>query len=115
MKKFLYLAGPISADRDARAKFTEATKKLQEVGFYVVDPMSLNPEYCFPGFKDMPSEEKDLAQLKTDLIEMLKCDGVATLPMNHSSRGMARELAIAFSLDMSVFPVETWIKGDVYE
>ena len=113
--RMLYVAGPISADTGARVKFTEATKKLVEAGYGVVDPMSLNPEEYFPGFKDMPSEEKELAQLKTDLIVMLRCDGVATLPMDHSSKGMARELAIAFSLDMPVYPVNTWLEGGHYE
>ncbi len=113
--RLLYVAGPITADKEARTKFTEATKKLTEAGYGVVDPMSLDPGEYFPGFKDMPSEEKDVAQLKADLIVMLRCDGVATLPMDHSSRGMARELAIAFSLDIPVFPVDAWIEGGVYE
>ena len=107
--KLLYVAGPITADKEARVKFAEATKKLEAAGYGVVDPMSLDPEEYFPWFKDMPSEEKDLAQLKTDLIVMLRCDGVATLPMNHSSRGMARELAIAFSLGMDVMPLGSWL------
>lgn len=114
-KTLLYIAGPITADREARTKFSEATKKLTEAGYSVMDPMSIDPEEFFPGFKDMPSEEKDVAQLKADLIVMIRCDGVATLPMNHSSRGMARELAIAFSLDMPVYPVGTWIRdGSLY-
>lgn len=113
--RLLYVAGPITADKEARTKFAAAARKLTEAGYGVVDPMSLDPEEYFPGFKEMPSEEKDVAQLKTDLIGMLRCDGVATLPMNHSSRGMARELAIAFSLDIPVFPVDAWIEGGVYE
>ncbi len=113
--RLLYVAGPISEDHGARPKFVEATKKLVEAGYGVVDPMSLNPEEYFPGFQEMTSEEKDNAQLKTDLIVMLRCDGVATLPLDHSSRGMARELAIAFSLEMPVYPISKWLEGGVYE
>ncbi len=115
MKKLLYLAGPISADKEARLKFLKAAKKLMEAGYDIVDPMSQDPKEYFPDFQEMTSEEKDIAQLKADLIVMLRCDGVATLPMDHSSKGMARELAIAFSLDMSVYPINKWLGGRVYE
>lgn len=113
--KVLYIAGPISADKEAKTKFEMAAKKLAWAGYDVVNPISLDPATFFPNFAQMSSEEKEFACLKTDLIYMLKCDGVATLPMDHSSSGMARELAIAFSLGIPVYPVDTWFQGVIYE
>jgi len=111
MKKLLYLAGPISANPNAEERFRSAVKALESAGYAVRNPFGIDPACYFKDYVSMIKEEKDMAQLKADLIEMLYCDGVATLPLTHSSRGTARELALAFSLDMDVWPIGEWLKA----
>lgn len=106
----LYLAGPITANPEAERSFKAAQEALIRSGYDVVNPMDIKPVNYFPNYGAMTPDQKDFAQLKADLIEMLVCDGIATLPLNHSSRGTARELAIAFSLDLHVLPVGEWLK-----
>lgn len=106
----LYLAGPIAANPEAGQCFRSAQQALIRSGYDVVNPMTIKPSDYFPGYGAMSSDQKEAAQLKADLIEMLQCDGIATLPLNHSSRGTARELAVAFSLDLHVRPVGEWLK-----
>lgn len=106
----LYLAGPITADSEAEQRFKSAQTALIRSGYDVINPMEIKPAEYFPKYDAMQPDDKDFAQLKADLIEMLKCDGIATLPLNYSSRGTARELAIAFSLDLHVKPVGEWLK-----
>jgi nucleoside 2-deoxyribosyltransferase len=111
MKKTLYLAGPIKENPTARESFCAVVSALQGIGYTVRNPFDINPVQYFPGYESMTQEEQELAQLKADLVEMLLCDGVATLPLNHSSKGTARELALAYSLHMQVMPVSNWMKA----
>lgn len=106
----LYLAGPITANPEADRLFKSARDALTRNGYDVVNPMSIEPGEYFSDYAAMTLDQREFAQLKADLIEMLLCDGIATLPLSHSSRGTARELAIAFSLDLHVRPVGDWLK-----
>ena len=115
MKKLLYLAGPISANQTAHEGFEAAVSALENAGYAVKNPFMISPSQYFEGYEQMTLREQELAQLKADLIEMLCCDGVATMPLNHSSRGTARELALAFSLEMIVMPVGEWLKESMIE
>jgi nucleoside 2-deoxyribosyltransferase len=112
--KRLYVAGPITHDPEAKSRFESASALLKASGYEVINPLDIDPAEAFPDFQQLSCEEAEAAQLKADLIAMLQCGGVATLPMNHSSKGMARELAIAFSLDIPVYPVRAWIQGGDY-
>lgn len=115
MKKLLYLAGPISANPTAREGFDAAVSALENAGYAVKNPFMISPSQYFEGYEQMTLREQDLAQLKADLIVMLGCDGVATMPLSHSSRGTARELALAFSLEMIVRPVGEWLRESMIE
>jgi len=113
MEKILYLAGPITADPNAKTSFKAAVSALENAGFIVKNPFGINPAEYFEKYAEMNEHEQDFAQLKADLIEMLYCDGVATMPLTHSSKGTARELALAFSLDMDVMPVGAWLRASI--
>lgn len=115
MKKLLYLAGPIKENPVAKESFNAVVSAMEGLGYVVRNPFDINPAQYFPGYDSMDQEEQELAQLKADLIEMLICDGVATLPLNHSSKGTARELALAYSLHMKVMPVGDWLKAALLE
>ncbi len=108
--KILYLAGPISANPAAKDGFAAATAVLENAGYVVKNPFDIDPADYLCIRKNMSQEEIDLAQLKADLIEMLCCDGIATVSIDHRSVGTIRELALAFSLQMQVLPVGDWIK-----
>ncbi len=110
MKRVLYLAGPITEDPDARKSFKAASRALQSCGYRVMNPFEIRPSEFFKKYDVMTLAERELAQLKADLIVMLTCDGVATLAINYSSKGTARELALAYSLEMPVMPVAMWMK-----
>lgn len=110
MKKTLYLAGPITEDPNARKSFSTAAKALEGCGYRVANPFAVKPDKLFKEFNNMTPGERDLAQLKADLVVMLTCDGVATMALNHSSPGTARELALAYSLSIPVAPVAAWMK-----
>ena len=109
VNKILYLAGPISKDKEAKIKFYEAQHQLNEAGFLVINPLEINPKTTFPDYDQMNEADKALSQLKADISIMLKCYGVATLPLCVPSSGMARELHLAYSLGMKVMPLEWWI------
>lgn len=105
----LYLAGPITADSKAQESFRVAEKKLSELGYVVINPFDVDPSELFPDYHRMKGKRRDQAQLKADIAAMMKCDGVATLPLVAPSEGMARELHLAHSLDMKVMPIGWWV------
>ncbi|MDD4083705.1 MAG: DUF4406 domain-containing protein [Sphaerochaetaceae bacterium] len=109
VNKILYLAGPISKDKEAEIKFYEAQHQLNEAGFLVINPLEINPGIIFVEYDKMNKAERVLSQLKADISVMVKCDGVATLPLCVPSSGMARELNLAYSLRMPVMPLEWWL------
>lgn len=109
-KQKLYLAGPIGHAPQAELRFSNAEFLLEEAGFDVVNPFSVLAEPLIPGYAEMDGEGKCKAQLRADLIHMLRCDGIATLPLDVPSEGMARELNLAHSLGMDVRTVRQWVE-----
>ena len=105
----LYLAGPISSDDKAQESFRMAEKRLSELGYVIINPFDVDPSKLFQDFPKMKGKRRDRAQLKADIAAMMKCEGVATLPLIAPSEGMARELHLAHSLDMKVMPIEWWV------
>lgn len=109
-KQKLYLAGPISNAHQAKSQFYLAEYKLRSVGFDVVNPFTILAEAVIPGYDGMDRDEKCKAQLRADLIQMLMCDGIATLSLDAPSEGMARELHLAHSLGMDVRTLQQWVE-----
>jgi nucleoside 2-deoxyribosyltransferase len=103
MKKRLYLCGPITGlpnhNRDA---FNEAESALRSAGFDVFNPL----ENGLP--VDAPWEH----HMRTDIAQMMVCDGLAVLPCAHYSHGASIEIALARKLKIQpIRALEFWL-GD---
>ena len=104
----LYLLGPITNSTDYAEKFKEAEYHLEAAGYKVVNPVEIEMEDYFalrPG--QLIGEAH---QLRADLHVMLVCDGIAMMPITVPSSGCARELNLAFELEIPVKTVEKWIE-----
>lgn len=99
--KRLYISGPMSgiAEHNFPA-FREASIQLRAYGDYLVEDPSAK------GVIDGWTWEQ---YLRHDLLQMLKCDGVATLPGFAMSKGAMLEISVARQLAMPVHPVDWWI------
>ncbi|GAB6393607.1 MAG: DUF4406 domain-containing protein [Treponematales bacterium] len=98
MKPRLYLSGKITGDPNYKAKFRAAQVLLEQAGYRVGNPASL----------DMP-EEAWKAAMRKALILMLTCDGVALLDDWRDSRGARLEISLALSMDIAVKPLSEWV------
>lgn len=114
----LYISGPISglAPGVARSRFTGADNLLTAIGFRCLDPHSVaacTDNSCggyddddLPGDTYVHSWE---CYLRYDLIEMLKCDGVALLDGWEESRGARLEYNTAKELAIEIHKVDWWM------
>ncbi|GAB6391227.1 MAG: DUF4406 domain-containing protein [Treponematales bacterium] len=93
----VFVSGKITGDPGYRAKFRAAQARLEQAGYRVSNPASL----------DMPEEEWKAAMRKA-LILMLACDGVALLDDWRDSRGARLEISLALSVDIAMKPLFEW-------
>ena len=95
----LYLSGPMSGYLDHnRGAFRAWTISLRGAGHDVLDPGEVEvPGLTWEGY------------LRADLMGMLGCEGVATLPGWQESRGASLEVHVAHALGMTVKPVDKWL------
>lgn len=98
----LYIAGPISGIPDGnRPAFAKAALELEESGYTVVNPATLEVEgWTWAQY------------LRHDLPLMLKCEGVALLPGWQDSKGASLEYLVASDLGMPIRTVDEWIGWD---
>lgn len=110
MAKRLYILGPMSNWSVHPVAFDEAQKEFENAGYDVVNPRHIDMEqYFMPG----PGETIGYKhQIRADLHEMLICDGIAMLTIHVPSEGCARELHLAFDLDIPVKTIDQWINPD---
>ncbi|QAZ41239.1 hypothetical protein C1M51_18440 [Methylibium sp. Pch-M] len=95
----LYIAGPMTGYPGLNfPAFSQAAFGLRAAGFEVVNPAELNP----PGLTWEQCMRTDLAQLVT-------CQGVAVLPDWDRSRGATLEVHVAQQLAMPVRRVAEWL------
>lgn len=86
-----YLAGPMTGYPDLNfPAFHAAAASLRALGLHVVNPAELNPD---PG-----ADWKDC--MRTDIAELVHCDGIVLLPGWEGSKGakLERHIAEAFGL-----------------
>ena len=97
----VYVAGPMTGYVDKNfPAFTRAAKALRESGYVVINPAELDA--------DEPERTWE-ACLRRDIKQLVTCDAVAVLDGCIDSRGARLEIYIARALNMSVFPVSTYI------
>jgi hypothetical protein len=95
----LYISGPMSGIEGHNfPAFDEAARALRRAGFVVINPADRGIVYGW--------EWEDY--LRNDLVDLLACDGVATLPGSTASRGANLEAHVASSLGMRVKTVGAW-------
>ena len=96
----LYLSGPMTG-RPAHnfPAFNAAEKELRSAGYEVANPAD----------KGLLDGWEWADYLRHDIVQLLNCDGVATLPGWRSSKGALLEVHIARQLLMPVVSVERWV------
>jgi hypothetical protein len=122
----LYVSGPISSDpsrtfEEKRAAFYRAADRLSAAGFEVVNPLDVGP-HCGQPDGQCPVEERHVAAapedkqakhawecfMRGDIVDLMDCDGVATLEKWETSAGARIEVGLAWSLNMPVKGVNDW-------
>lgn len=105
----LYLSGPITGKPDGnRAAFSRAFVDLIAAGHNAVNPHLIGDELARE-FGSINPEWADY--MRSDIAELMTCDGVATLPGWVESRGACIEVHLAQALGMLVQSVDAWIEG----
>lgn len=95
--KTIYISGPISglAPQDAERAFLNAQQLCRNLGYKVVNPMTLVP--YDPALEWVDYMEKDLTAL------ILDCDAVFVLEGSQLSKGARLEITVAVCLDMPIY------------
>jgi uncharacterized protein DUF4406 len=97
----LYISGPMTGIPDFNfPAFEKAVEQLQAAGYEVMSPHWHGSELGDAGWAEY---------VRRDLIDMLGCEGVATLPGVENSRGATLECHVARELGMEIRPVEEWL------
>ena len=94
LKKRIYIAGPMTgyAEKNFPA-FAEMSEKLLSLDFIPVSP-ARNEDNLHEGWADF---------MKPDLVDMLYCGAIVTLPGWEKSKGATMEVGLAKELDIPVF------------
>lgn len=100
--KLIYLSGPMTGYPDLnKPMFERYAKTIQAMGFAVVNPHDVPPTDKY-GLKQVVEPSYD-DYLLTDIVALVKCDGIFMLPDWKSSKGARVELEIAITLGHGVF------------
>lgn len=95
-KGVLYLSGPMTGVKDLnRPAFAVAAKSLRRKGYRVINPPELdknNPQRTWEGC------------LRRDIVELMKCDKIGTLPRWRQSKGANLEVYIGKALSYKIKP-----------
>lgn len=104
----LYISGPMAGYQDRnRHAFDEAAHMLRSAGFEVVNPTELHgPDWPPP---EAATRAERAAYLRTDLMAMLDCGGLALLDGWHRSEGANVEHQVARALGLPAEPYNTWL------
>ena len=98
----LYISGLMTGCPDLnRMAFNKAAKLLRAKKYKVINPPELdrnNPQRSWEGC------------LRRDIVELMKCDRIATLPNWTKSKGANLEVYIGKALKYKVHPVSYFLK-----
>lgn len=97
----IYVSGPMTGYVDLNeGTFRDAIFQLAKAGFAPINPHALNH-----------GESKSWHEfMRTDIMALMKCDGVATLPGWQESRGATLEVHVAHAIGMPVMSVDRWLE-----
>jgi len=116
----VYISGPISSDTtrtldQKRTRFAIAAAQIAALGFEPVDPFTIGPacadDPCRHGTPEPAAQDPAHSWpcfLRADLIALLGCDGVATLPGWEHSEGANLEVNTARAVGILVAPIDHW-------
>lgn len=91
--KTIYLSGPMTGLPDWNfPAFNAEAKRLRELGYVVVNPAEVNPDF------ELPWEEC----LRQDIKALCDCDTLALLPGWMDSKGAHLELHIAHRIGLKI-------------
>ena len=98
----LYICGPMAGYPDLNAaQFKLVQVELEKRGYETVNPHDVQPigeDYLPPA----------VAYIRGDLVELLRCQGVATIGNTHCSWGASIEIDLAHKVMIPVRPYELW-------
>lgn len=111
----IYISGPISSARsieEAIDRFKDAEYQLHFRNYETRNPFDIKPKSCVNPGRCASGPHGHLWEcwIRWDLIEMLKCDGVALLPSWQFSPGARLEQFVALQGGLTVEPLYKWIK-----
>jgi len=99
----LYIAGPMTGLPDFNyPAFFAAAVQLQAAGH---EP--INPARSRPGVESQGASW--LTYMRHSLRDIADCDGIATLPGHHNSRGARIECDLVERLGLPVLSVDEWL------
>lgn len=96
----VYISGPMTGYPNLnRLAFLKAAASLEGMRHAVLNP------------HDLPHEDATEWHefMRTDIMALVTCNGVAALPGWQESRGAVLEVHIAHALGMTVKPLERWL------
>lgn len=97
----IYLSGPMTGLPDLNfPAFNAAAARLRSLGFDVVNPAELNPDGASWG-----------DCMRKDIVALMSCDTVATLPGWENSKGAQLEVLIGERLEMAVVKAHDLVRA----
>jgi Domain of unknown function (DUF4406) len=114
VKKKIYISGPISGKPDHNLPaFRAAEKMWQSRGYDVVVPHDI-PAHdhegtpCPPSYAEGGYGHSAACNLRADLVVLLTCDEVATLPGWDHSVGAKLEISVALHCGIPIRYMQEW-------
>lgn len=104
MRKRLYLSGPITGIENYEEIFQNATNKLLEMGFSVINPAPL--------YRVLPIDATYEEYMSVDLKFIDMVEGIVLLPGWEMSRGSNRELGYALASNKEIMYYNKMIDED---
>lgn len=98
----IYISGPITGIEDMnRPAFHIATTALRAKGYNAINPHEVTRHLLDRKWGDY---------MRADIVALMDCDGVATLPGHRKSKGAGIECRLARELGMKVRPLAMWLR-----
>lgn len=102
MRHKIYVSGPMTGYPSKNfGAFNKAAAELRKRGYHIINPAELDMEHPRQTWAEC---------LRRDIVALMRCNGVATLPNWKHSRGAQLEVYIAQALNWPVHSINYWRK-----